>query len=186
MEFNCLAMLAKFYCTITKPDFPYIQHIQGVLNIGASYDTADTILPYLLNRVTRIYPKLSLDICVKRAANKEMLNNSEVDLAISVQSDRYAFAYPVVMRCTSPTLWCCAADYRFTPGEVVLLVVPDGPCNFAPWMWNSLMRRGYRSVLATIPTIPTIPTMLRRAPLLCKRWSKPVCASPYDRGIDAP
>lgn len=60
-------------------------NIQGVLTIGAS---DDTILPYLLNRVTRIYPKLSVDVCVKRGPQKvEMLKNGEVDLAISTQRD---------------------------------------------------------------------------------------------------
>lgn len=114
-------------------------NIQGVLTIGASDDTVDTILPYLLNRVTRIYPKLSVDVCVKRGPQMvEMLNNGEVDLAISTQSDRYAFAHPAVTLRTSPTLWYCAADYRFTPGEVVPLVVLDEPSPFRTLAVESL------------------------------------------------
>ncbi|MCR2307193.1 transcriptional regulator LrhA, partial [Salmonella enterica] len=43
-------------------------NLQGVLTIGASDESADTILPFLLNRVSSVYPKLALDVRVKRNA----------------------------------------------------------------------------------------------------------------------
>ncbi|MGH4912512.1 LysR substrate-binding domain-containing protein, partial [Klebsiella pneumoniae] len=56
-------------------------NLQGVLTIGASDESADTILPFLLNRVSSVYPKLALDVRVKRNAYMaEMLESQEVDL----------------------------------------------------------------------------------------------------------
>lgn len=43
-------------------------NLQGVLTLGASDESADTILPFLLNRISSVYPKLALDVSVKRNA----------------------------------------------------------------------------------------------------------------------
>lgn len=103
-------------------------NIQGVLTIGASDDTADSILPFLLSRVTRIYPKLAIDVCVKRSLlMQEMLTNGEVDLAITTFTTPSNQNHPYVTLRTSPTLWYCSAEYRFVPGEVIPLVVSDEP-----------------------------------------------------------
>lgn len=78
-------------------------NIKGVLTIGASDDTADTILPFLLNRVTSVYPKLAIDVRVKPSSfMNDMLENGEVDLAITTTAteDR-----PHIVLRTSPTLW---------------------------------------------------------------------------------
>lgn len=59
-------------------------NLQGVLTIGASDESADTILPFLLNRVSSVYPKLALDVRVKRNAYMaEMLESQEVDLMVT-------------------------------------------------------------------------------------------------------
>ncbi|CAI0707567.1 Morphology and auto-aggregation control protein [Serratia entomophila] len=103
-------------------------NIKGVLTIGASDDTADTILPFLLNRVTSIYPKLSIDVRVKRSPQMvDMLKDGEVDLAITTADTE---AHPHIVLRTSPTLWYCAADYRYQAGEPVPLVVMDEPSPF--------------------------------------------------------
>ncbi|TKI04755.1 transcriptional regulator LrhA [Martelella alba] len=115
-------------------------NIQGVLTIGASDDTADSILPFLLSRVTRVYPKLAIDVCVKRSPlMQEMLNNGEVDLAIVTESEGQ---HPHVVLRSSPTLWYCAADYRFNPGEVVPLVVSDEPSPFRTMAIEQLQTAG--------------------------------------------
>ena len=55
-------------------------NLQGVLTLGASDESADTILPFLLNRISSVYPKLALDVSVKRNAFMvEMLNENKVD-----------------------------------------------------------------------------------------------------------
>lgn len=43
-------------------------NLQGVLTIGASDESADTILPFLLNRVSSVYPEISAGCRVKRNA----------------------------------------------------------------------------------------------------------------------
>ncbi|WP_413504502.1 transcriptional regulator LrhA [Serratia grimesii] len=103
-------------------------NIKSVLTIGASDDTADTILPFLLNRVTSVYPKLAIDVRVKPSSfMTDMLENGEVDLAITTMAteDR-----PHIVLRTSPTLWYCSADYYFQAGEPIPLVVMDEPSPF--------------------------------------------------------
>ncbi|MFC0225384.1 transcriptional regulator LrhA [Serratia aquatilis] len=103
-------------------------NIKGVLSIGASDDSADTILPYLLNRVTSVYPKLAIDVRVKRSPFMvDMLKNGEVDLAITTVDTE---GHPHIVLRTSPTLWYCAADYHFQSGEPIPLVVLDEPSPF--------------------------------------------------------
>lgn len=103
-------------------------NINGVLTIGASDDTADTILPFLLNRVTSVYPKLAIDVRVKRSPFMiDMLKNGKVDLAITTVDTE---GHPHIVLRTSPTLWYCAADYHFQPGEPIPLVVMDEPSPF--------------------------------------------------------
>jgi DNA-binding transcriptional LysR family regulator len=115
-------------------------NIQGMLTIGASDDTADSILPYLLGRITRIYPKLAIDVCVKRSPlMQEMLDNGEVDLAITTLG---VGEHPYVTLRTSPTLWYCASDYRFNSGEVIPLVLSDEPSPFRTMAIESLQTAG--------------------------------------------
>ncbi|NIY46036.1 transcriptional regulator LrhA [Cedecea colo] len=100
-------------------------NLQGALTIGASDETADTILPFLLNRISSVYPKLALDVRVKRNPFiLDMLNQQEVDLVVT--TSKPAHFESIVLR-TSPTLWYCAADYVFQKGEAVPLVMLDDP-----------------------------------------------------------
>ncbi|MCG8708136.1 transcriptional regulator LrhA [Brenneria sp. 4F2] len=102
--------------------------IQGALTIGASDDTADTILPYILHRTTSLFPKLSIDVSVKRSAEMlELLHQGKIDLVITTMN---TMVFPHVLLRTSPTLWYCAADYQFRPEEPVPLVVLDEPSRF--------------------------------------------------------
>lgn len=102
--------------------------IQGTLAIGASEDTADNILPYILHRVTTVFPKLTIDVSVKRSPEMhDMLANGDIDLAITTTSSDSA--EQILLR-TSPTMWYCAADYNFRPEEPVALVLLDEPSNF--------------------------------------------------------
>lgn len=100
-------------------------NFQGVLHIGASDESADTILPSLLNRISSVYPRLSLDVRVKRNPYMlNMLHDQDVDLAVTTsQSVDDDF---LVLR-TSPTLWYCAADYHFQAGEALALILLDEP-----------------------------------------------------------
>ncbi|HCM9558991.1 TPA: transcriptional regulator LrhA [Enterobacter cloacae subsp. cloacae] len=103
-------------------------NLQGVLTLGASDESADTILPFLLNRISSVYPKLALDVSVKRNAFMiEMLKENEVDLVVTTHR-------PGQFNCltlrTSPTHWYCAAEYVLQQGEPVPLVLLDDPSPF--------------------------------------------------------
>ncbi|WP_145595327.1 virulence transcriptional regulator RovM [Yersinia aleksiciae] len=115
-------------------------NIEGSLVIGASDDTADTLLPFLLNRVATLYPRLAIDVRVKRSPLiADMLNTSEVNLAITTAK---VDTHPHVILRTSPTLWYCAADYQFQPGESVPLVVMDEPSPFRDMAIEHLTKAG--------------------------------------------
>ncbi|PLR51456.1 transcriptional regulator LrhA [Chimaeribacter arupi] len=114
--------------------------VQGVMTIGASDDTADTILPFLLNRVTSVYPKLAIDVRVKRSPfMMEMLEKNEIDLAVTTVVDN---DHPHVILRTSPTLWYCAADYKFPTGDAVPLVLLDEPSPYRSMAINLLNQAG--------------------------------------------
>ncbi|QKJ87933.1 transcriptional regulator LrhA [Paramixta manurensis] len=115
-------------------------NVQGVLTIGASDDTSDTILPFLLNRVTSVYPKLAIDVRVKRNPfMMEMLNQGEVDLVVTTSSPG-SFTSQVLR--TSPTLWYCAADYIFQHGEAIPLVLLDEPSPYRDMAIDHLNEAG--------------------------------------------
>lgn len=102
--------------------------LQGALTIGASDESADTILPFILNRISSVYPKISLDVRVKRNSYMtEMLMQQEVDLVVTTM--RPDNAECMVLR-TSPTLWYCAADVVLSKGAPVPLVVMDEPSSY--------------------------------------------------------
>lgn len=115
-------------------------NVEGSLIIGASDDTADTLLPFLLNRVATLYPRLAIDVRVKRSPLiADMLSHGEVDLAITTAK---VDNHPHVILRTSPTLWYCSADYQFQPGESVPLVVMDEPSPFRDMAIEHLTRAG--------------------------------------------
>ena len=103
-------------------------HLQGSLIIGATDDTADSILPFLLSRFTSLYPKLEIDVRVKRSPDmRQLLKDREIDLAVTTMGFD-EFSYETLRR--SPTVWFCATDYDFQPSEPVPLVVLDEPSPF--------------------------------------------------------
>lgn len=110
--------------------------LQGVLTIGASDESVDTMLPFLLNRISSVYPKLGLDVRVKRnPVVEDMLKEHEVDLFLTTQSPAN---YRSLTLRTSPTLWCCAADYVIQQGEAVPLVLLNEPGVFRDMVLGAL------------------------------------------------
>lgn len=103
-------------------------NLQGVLTIGASDESADTILPFLLNRISSVYPKLALDVRVKRNAFMvDMLKSQEVDLIVTTHRPG---SFEFLNLRTSPTHWYCAAEYVLQKGEPIPLVLLDDPSPF--------------------------------------------------------
>ncbi len=99
--------------------------LQGTLTIGASDETAETILPFLLNRIGSFYPRLTLEIkALNHVDVEKRLANGAIDLALTT---RQTSGYEQIRLRTSPTLWYCAADYILPQGESVPLVLTDTP-----------------------------------------------------------
>ncbi len=128
-------------------------NLQGVLTIGASDESADTILPFLLNRVSSVYPKLALDVRVKRNAYMaEMLESQEVDLMVTTHRPS---AFKALNLRTSPTHWYCAAEYVLQKGEPIPLVLLDDPSPFRDMVLATLNKadipRRLAYVASTLP-----------------------------------
>ncbi|HCT4794070.1 TPA: transcriptional regulator LrhA [Enterobacter hormaechei] len=130
-------------------------NLQGVLTLGASDESADTILPFLLNRISSVYPKLALDVSVKRNAFMvEMLKGNEVDLVVTTH--RPGQFDSLTLR-TSPTHWYCAAEYVLQKGEPIPLVLLDDPSPFRDMVLAALNEAGIPWRLAYVAsTLPAV------------------------------
>ena len=130
-------------------------NLQGVLTLGASDESADTILPFLLNRISSVYPKLALDVSVKRNAFMvEMLKENEVDLVVTTH--RPGQFDSLTLR-TSPTHWYCAAEYVLQNGEPIPLVLLDDPRPFRDMVLAALNEAGIPWRLAYVAsTLPAV------------------------------
>ena len=130
-------------------------NLQGVLTLGASDESADTILPFLLNRISSVYPKLALDVSVKRNAFMvEMLKENEVDLVVTTH--RPGQFDSLTLR-TSPTHWYCAAEYVLQKGEPIPLVLLDDPSPFRDMVLTALNEANIPWRLAYVAsTLPAV------------------------------
>lgn len=96
---------------------------EGELRVGVSDDTTNTLLPFLLNRIASVYPRMAVDIYIKRAhLIKNMLDNGEIDLALIPTE---LSQYPSTLLRSAPILWHCAPDYQHQLNEPIPLVVMD-------------------------------------------------------------
>lgn len=130
-------------------------NLQGVLTLGASDESADTILPFLLNRISSVYPKRALDVSVKRNAFMvEMLKENEVDLVVTTH--RPGQFDSLTLR-TSPTHWYCAAEYVLQKGEPIPLVLLDDPSPFRDMVLAALNEASIPWRLAYVAsTLPAV------------------------------
>jgi DNA-binding transcriptional LysR family regulator len=130
-------------------------NLQGVLTLGASDESADTILPFLLNRISSVYPKLALDVSVKRNAFMvEMLKANEVDLVVTTHRPGQ---FDCLTLRTSPTHWYCAAEYVLQKGEAIPLVLLDDPSPFRDMVLSALNEANIPWRLAYVAsTLPAV------------------------------
>lgn len=130
-------------------------NLQGVLTLGASDESADTILPFLLNRISSVYPKLALDVSVKRNAFMvEMVNEHKVDLVVTTHRPGQ---FDCLTLRTSPTHWYCAAEYVLQKGEPVPLVLLDDPSPFRDMVLTALNEANIPWRLAYVAsTLPAV------------------------------
>ena len=130
-------------------------NLQGVLTLGASDESADTILPFLLNRISSVYPKLALDVSVKRNAFMvEMLKENEVDLVVTTHRPGQ---FDSLSLRTSPAHWYCIAEYVLQKGEPIPLVLLDDPSPFRDMVLAALNEAGIPWRLAYVAsTLPAV------------------------------
>lgn len=130
-------------------------NLQGVLTLGASDESADTILPFLLNRISSVYPKLALDVSVKRNTFMiDMLKDHEVDLVVTTHCPGQ---FDCLTLRTSPTHWYCAAEYVLQKGEPIPLVLLDDPSPFRDMVLSALNEANIPWRLAYVAsTLPAV------------------------------
>ena len=130
-------------------------NLQGALTLGASDESADTILPFLLNRISSVYPKLALDVSVKRNAFMvEMLKENEVDLVVTTHRPGQ---FDCLTLRTSPTHWYCAAEYVLQKGDPIPLVLLDDPSPFRDMVISALNEANIPWRLAYVAsTLPAV------------------------------
>ncbi|MBL5899362.1 transcriptional regulator LrhA [Lelliottia amnigena] len=130
-------------------------NLQGVLTLGASDESADTILPFLLNRISSVYPKLALDVSVKRNAFMiDMLKEHQVDLVVTTHRPGQ---FDCLTLRTSPTHWYCAAEYVLQKGDPIPLVLLDDPSPFRDMALNALNEANIPWRLAYVAsTLPAV------------------------------
>jgi len=93
------------------------------IRIGSPHDVAESILPNLLRRLSKLSPELQMEINVGRSPFlMESLHDKQLDLAIST---RYDDAFPGIKLRTSPMVWICAEDFIFDATAPVPLVMAD-------------------------------------------------------------
>jgi DNA-binding transcriptional LysR family regulator len=93
------------------------------IRIGSPHDVADSILPNLLRRLSKLSPELQMEINVGRSPFlMDALRAKTLDLAIST---RYDDAFPGIKLRTSPMVWICAEDFIFNSAAPVPLVMAD-------------------------------------------------------------
>jgi DNA-binding transcriptional LysR family regulator len=112
-------------------------------------------LPFLLNRISSVYPKLALDVSVKRNAFMvEMLNENKVDLVVTTHRPGQ---FDCLTLRTSPTHWYCAAEYVLQKGEPVPLVLLDDPSPFRDMVLTALNEANIPWRLAYVAsTLPAV------------------------------
>ncbi|MBV4411902.1 LysR family transcriptional regulator [Enterobacteriaceae bacterium YMB-R22] len=120
--------------------FVMFNDLQGVLALGASDECSDTILPFLLNRISATWPKVALDVRVKRSpCFTDLRADEQTDLLLTT-------VHPGQGDCltlrTSPTLWFCSADYVFQKEEPVPLVLLEEPSPYREMMVEHLNEVG--------------------------------------------
>lgn len=124
--------------------------VDGVLRIGSPDDTANTILPELLSRFSKAYPRLVMEIVVKRSPFlMDMLKNDDVDMAISTVE---IVDYPRLTLRISPSLWYCGRDYELQRDSPLPLVVLDEPSTYRNMAINHLDQAGIPWRIAYVAT----------------------------------
>ncbi|MDR5825955.1 LysR substrate-binding domain-containing protein [Caballeronia sp. LZ043] len=134
--------------------------VSGEVRIGAPVDVADTSLPNLLQRFSKTYPSLRMVIDVGRSPFlMEAMKRGEIDMTISPREHR---EFRRVTLRASPTVWICAAGYRYQRDQPLDLIIADEPSLFRRVALKQLERACIAWRLTYVaPTLPGIRAAVR-------------------------
>lgn len=110
----------------------------GVVNIGASEDYANTLIPPLLADFAEKYPNIKIGLqCSPSVHLKEMLDKGLLDIAILAEHEDSGRLLKY-----EPAQWLAAASYTYDGGEIPLAVYPDY-CAARRAALSKLREKGY-------------------------------------------
>jgi len=134
--------------------------IEGTVRIGSLHEVVDTLLPPMLKLMRSSCPNVNFDVRIDRGVKlNEQLRVGEIDLAIS---NRYGTEFDSLVLRTSPTAWLCAADFVYRPGDVVPLVLADGPSHYRDIAIEALEKAGLRwTISRAMPDLVGIKVVMR-------------------------
>lgn len=134
--------------------------LTGEVRLGAPADVADAILPNLLERFSKSFPGLRMAIHVGRSPFlMQAMKRGEIDMTVSTRDDP---EHRRITLRTSPTVWVCAADYRYDRGQPLALIVADEPSLFRRIALEHLERAKVPFRISYVsPTLPGIRAAVR-------------------------
>ncbi len=110
----------------------------ALLRIGSPHDVADSILPQILSLIAKLMPNIRVDISIGRSpVLMGALNRGELDMTISTREDRSLEGF--ILR-ASPMLWICSANFIYTKGQPVPLIMGDEHSLFTAHAIDALRR----------------------------------------------
>ncbi|MBI2959917.1 MAG: transcriptional regulator LrhA [Betaproteobacteria bacterium] len=130
------------------------------ITIGAPPDVADTILPALLSRFSKLLPGVRINVHVARGILlMDALKRGEIELTVSML-DRPGYER-IVLR-NSPAAWLCAADYVYDRTQPLPLIISEPPSMFREMALEHLNRAGVPwRIVHTSSTLPGVRAALR-------------------------
>lgn len=99
----------------------------GELQLGATQDFADTVLPDILAGFARLHPGVKLNVLVGRSSDlADAVARGDLDLALAA-GKLNGFATPLV---TEDMVWIGADHFHLAPQSPLPLVLFEDPCPF--------------------------------------------------------
>lgn len=114
--------------------------LSGEVSLGAIQDIADTVLPEILTRFDRAYPKVRISVKVDRTKFlAEAVGKGDLDLAIGVHGWSRKKDHAIRRE---QMIWIGGETMRLEPDAPVPLILFEPPCSFRDAAINALNQAG--------------------------------------------